>query len=85
MNNPKAAATTAINPLAPSAVNATAPPVAVADADAALALLGVALAKPLVAAILILEVVLVLLATIKVVVPYACAASHCCVFSCWTL
>jgi hypothetical protein len=88
MKTPNPAATTANSPPTVSTCSA---PAAAPDAVllAALALtVAVALAKPLdstaveLAALLLL---LVLLATMRVVVPYACAASHCCVFSCWTV
>jgi hypothetical protein len=89
MKIPNPAATTANKPPAVSTRSALAAPV-----DVPLAAVPVAVllppAKPLAALdstaveLATLLPLLVLLATMSVVVPYACAASQFCVFSCWT-
>lgn len=91
MKIPNPAATTANKPPAVSTRSAPAAPEEVLLAAAPVAVLLLEpLAKPLAALdstaveLATLLPLLVLLATMSVVVPYACAASHCCVFSCWT-
>ena len=91
MKIPNPAATTANKPPAVSTRSAPAAPEEVLLAAAPVAvLLPEPLAKPLAALdstaveLATLLPLLVLLATMSVVVPYACAASQFCVFSCWT-
>ena len=92
MKIPNPAATTANKPLAVSIRSAPAAP----PEDVLLAAVPVAvlLAEPPAKLLATLDstavelaalLLCVLLATMSVVVPYACAASHCCVFSCWTV
>ena len=93
MKIPNPAATTANKP--PAVSTRSAPAAAVEDVLLAAVPVAVLLPEPpekplatldaTAVELAALSLLLVLLATMSVVVPYACAASHCCVFCCWTV
>jgi hypothetical protein len=97
MKIPNPAATTANKP--PAVSTRSAPAAALEDLLLAAVPVAVLLTEPLVeplaeplatldataVELATLLLLVLLLTTSSVVVPYACAASHCCVFSCWTV